>query len=47
MITARDQYPDIINSVKYGANGHIVKPFNEKQLLFHIENLIEESHTVN
>jgi DNA-binding response OmpR family regulator len=43
MITSRDQYPDIINSIKYGANGHIAKPFNEKQLLFHIENLIEES----
>jgi DNA-binding response OmpR family regulator len=47
MITARDQFSDIINSVQIGANGHLTKPINEDQLLFHIENLINECTTIN
>jgi DNA-binding response OmpR family regulator len=47
MITARDQYTDIINSIKYGANGHITKPIDENQLLLHIEKLIEDNQSIN
>jgi DNA-binding response OmpR family regulator len=47
MLTARDQYPDIINSIKYGANGHITKPIDENRLLFHIEKLIENDLSIN
>ncbi|MBT2696669.1 response regulator [Bacillus sp. ISL-40] len=46
MLTARDQFPDIISSVENGANGHLTKPINEEQLLFHIENLIEDGHNI-
>ncbi|MBT2727410.1 hypothetical protein J7E63_10735 [Bacillus sp. ISL-75] len=46
MLTARDQFPDIISSVEIGANGHLTKPINEEQLLFHIENLIEDGPNI-
>lgn len=47
MLTARDQYSDITQSIKYGANGHIAKPIDERKLLFHIGKLIEDSDVIN
>ncbi len=40
MLTARNQYSDIIQSINHGADGYIAKPFDEKNLLFHVGRLI-------
>jgi DNA-binding response OmpR family regulator len=42
MLTARDQYSDIVKSLHFGANGHITKPIDENLLLYHIDNLTKD-----
>ncbi len=43
MVTALGTNQDIINSFNSGANGHIVKPVEEKTLMKHIQALINEA----
>jgi DNA-binding response OmpR family regulator len=46
MLTARNQYSDIIQSINHGADGFIAKPFDEKNLLFHIGKLIGNKSSI-
>jgi DNA-binding response OmpR family regulator len=46
MLTARNQYSDIIQSINHGADGYIAKPFDEKNLLFHVGRLIGNKSSI-